>query len=189
MNNKIIKSYHLYFVPLLVICFFLSLVLLLSCNNKLSKEQYGFITKLGDDTISVESITKQGNTITTDEVDRFPRVRIRHTVIDLNDDGSIKHLAMDIHTPSEPANERERRVVADVSNNVVHLSKTDGTGTVKRDFATGGSIVVAHVPMMYSLYELYFVAALKHAAATKLPLAAPYKCGNFILIGSLIIFL
>ena len=51
--------------------------------------------------------------------------------------------------------------------NSVHISKTDGTGTLNRDFATGGSIVVAHVPQMYSLYELYFAAALKHAAASK----------------------
>jgi hypothetical protein len=89
-------------------------------------------------------------------------------VIELADDGSIRHLAMDIHTPSEPANQRERKVTADVTADAVHISKTDETGTVKRDFASGGGIVVAHVPQMYSLYELYFAAALKHATASKL---------------------
>ena len=79
-------------------------------------EHYGFITKLGTDTIAVESVTRQGNTVTSDEVDRFPCVRVRHTVINLNPDGSIRHLVMDIHTPSEPANERERKVTADVTN-------------------------------------------------------------------------
>jgi len=74
---------------------------------------------------------------------------------------------MDIHTPSEPTGQRDRKVVADVANNKVHLSKTDSTGTVNRDFVTDGSIVVAHVPQMYSLYELYFVAAMKQAAASK----------------------
>ena len=86
---------------------------------------------------------------------------------------------MDIHTPSEPANERERKVTADVSNNEVHITKTDGTGTVKRDFATGGAIVVAHVPQMYSLYELYFAAALKHAAATKSGPGEPVQMRQF----------
>ncbi len=143
-------------------------LLLVSCGHTPPAEQYGFITLLGQDTISVESVTRQGNTITSDEVDRFPRVRVRHTVIDFNQDGSIRHLVMDIHTPSEPVNERERKVIADVANNEVHITKTDGTGTLKRDFATGGSIVVAHVPQMYSLYELYFAAALKHEAASKL---------------------
>jgi hypothetical protein len=151
-----------------VIYFFFSVVLVLVSCHKSPTEHYGFITRLGSDTISVESVTRHGNTVTSDEVDRFPRVRVRHTVIELNPDGSIHHLVMDIHTPSEQANERERKVIADVTNDSVHISKTDGTGKLHRVFATGGSIVVAHVPQMYSLYELYFDAALRHATASKL---------------------
>jgi hypothetical protein len=167
MNTLSIQSYDFYPVKSPVICLFLSAIfLLVSCQTP-PAEHYGFITRLGLDTISVESVTRQGKIVTSDEVDRFPSVRVRHTVIYLNEDGSIRHLVMDIHTPSEPANERERKVIADVTNNEVHISKTDGTGTLKRDFATSGSIVVAHVPQMYSLYELYFAAALKHAAASK----------------------
>ncbi len=134
---------------------------------------------LGNDTISVESVTRQGNTLTSDEVDRFPRVRVRHTVINLNEDGSIRHLVMNIHTPSEPSNQRDRKVVADVADNEVHLSKTDGSGTVNRNFATGGAIVVAHVPQMYSLYELYFAAALKHAAESKIATGNPVAMRQF----------
>jgi Protein of unknown function (DUF2911) len=134
---------------------------------------------LGHDTISIENITRQGNTLTSDEVDRFPSVRIRHTVVDLNDDGSIRHLVMNIHTPSEPSGQRDRKVVADVGNNKVHLSKTDSTGTVDRDFPTAGSIVVAHVPQMYSLYELYFAAALKQSAASKLAAGSPVQMRQF----------
>jgi hypothetical protein len=148
--------------------FFSAIVLLASCGQKTPAEQYGFITQLGQDTIAVERVTRQGNTLTSDEVDRFPSVRVRHTVIELNTDGSIRHLVMDIHTPSEPENQRERKVIADVTPTSVHISKTDGTGTLNRDFATGGAIVVAHVPQMYSLYELYFAAAMKHVAASKL---------------------
>jgi len=141
-------------------------VLVFSCNTA-PVNRYGYLTMLGKDTISVETITRQGNTLESDEVDRFPEVRIRHTVVKLNEDGSIRHLEMKIHTPSEPTAEQDRAVVADVANNTVHLSKTDSTGTVKRDFATGGSMVVAHVPQMYSLYELYFAAAAKQSAASR----------------------
>jgi hypothetical protein len=162
-----------------VVCFVLSAVVsLLSCNAP-KPERYGFLTTLGRDTISIESISRQGNTLTSDEVDRFPSVRIRHTVVDLNDDGSIRHLVMDIHTPSEPFGQRDRKVVADVAGNKVHLSKTDSTGTVDRDFPTGGGIVVAHVPQMYSLYELYFAAALKQAAASKLAAGGPVQMRQF----------
>src|SRR3984957_9886508 len=173
------RSQSCYAVKPAFICFFLSAVVsLLSCNAP-KPERYGFLTMLGRDTISIESISRQGNTLTSDEVDRFPRVRIRHTVVDLNDDGSIRHLVMSIHTPSEPSGQRDRKVVADVAGNKVHLSKTDSTGTVNRDFSTNGSIVVAHVPQMYSLYELYFAAALKHAAALKLAAGTPVQMRQF----------
>ena len=134
---------------------------------------------LGNDTISVETIARQGNTLQSDEVDRFPRVRIRHTVVTLNDDGSIRHLVMEIHTPSEPSGQRDRTVVADVAHSNVHLSKTDSTGAVNRDFPTGGGMVVAHVPQMYSLYELYFAAALKQSAVSGLAGGSPVQLRQF----------
>lgn len=153
------------------------LMALASCKPEPAK-QYGFLTMLGQDTISVEAVTRQGNTLKSDEVDRFPRVRTRHTVVELNDDGSIRHLEMEIHTSSEPSGQRDRTVVADVAHNNVHLSKTDSTGTVSRDFPTDGSMVVAHVPQMYSLYELYFAAALKHTAALRQTAASKLAAGS-----------
>jgi hypothetical protein len=180
MHNPPTRSNKFLLVYPLTISFFLSAVFVfVSCSQESPAEHYGFLTMLGNDTISVESVTRKGNTLTSDEVDRFPRVRVRHTVVQLNDDGSIKHLEMDIHTPSEPSNERERKVVASVSSNEVRLSKTDSTGTVKREFATDGSIVVAHVPQMYSLYELYFAAALKKAATSKLATGTPVQMRQF----------
>lgn len=176
MYNQLTRSITSLKLPA---CFYFSIIiLLLSCNNSPTK-QYGFITKLGADTISVESITRQGNILTSDEVDRFPAVRVRHTVIELNANGSIKHLVMDIHTPGEEENKRECKITADVTNDKVHLSKTDGTGTLNRDFATNGAIVVAHVPQMYSLYELYFAAAMKEAATSKPAAGTPVQMRQF----------
>ncbi len=163
-------------IKLTVICF--AVTTLFSCNAP-TVQQYGFVTMLGNDTISVESLYRQGSTLTSDEADRFPEVRIRHTVVDLNDDGSIRHLEMKIHTPSEPSGQRDRTVVADVAHNEVHLVKTDSSGKVDRNFATNGSMVVAHVPQMYGLYELYFAAAIKHASASKLPAGTPVEMRQF----------
>ncbi len=179
MYTQVIKSCDFNASKLHVIFFLSAALLLVSCGHTPPAEHYGFITQLGHDTISVESVTQQDNILTSDEVDRFPRVRVRHTVINLNQNGSIKHLEMDIHTPSEPADERDRKVIADVANNEVHISKTDGKGTVKHDFATGGSIIVAHVPQMYSLYELYFAAALKYGAASKSGAGKPVQIRQF----------
>jgi len=142
-----------------------ALFLVAACGCGRPAEHYGFIARLGRDTISVESVARSGNTITSDEVDRFPRVRQRHTQITLGADGGIQHLVMDITTPSEPANERERHVVADVTADSVIMTKSDKESSKRWAYASHGALVVAHVPQMYSLYELYFAAGLRQLAA------------------------
>jgi hypothetical protein len=139
---------------------------LAGCQSSQPPEQYGFIALLGNDTVSIERVTRRGDEIVSDEVDRFPRVRRRHTTIRLASDGTIKHLEMDIRTPSEPSSQRERHVVADVRADSVHISKRDSTGMKNIAFATGGAPTMPHLPQMYSLTDLYFGAALKRAVAT-----------------------
>ena len=145
--------------------FTIALLALAACQSNQAPEQYGFLALLGNDTISVERVTRRGDEIVSDEVDRFPRVRRRHTTMRLATDGTIKHLEMDIITPSEPSNQRERHVVAEVSADSVHITKNDSSGTKKSAFATGGALTMPHLPQMYSLTDLYFGAALRHAVA------------------------
>src|SRR5688500_11133308 len=102
------------------------IVVLGACARDEPPERDCFIAGHGKDTLSVESVTSWGNSLVSDEVHRFPNVRQRHTEIDLNDDGSIRRLVMDIHTPSEPENQRQRRVIADVSMDSVRITKRDG---------------------------------------------------------------
>jgi len=134
-----------------------------ACKPSQPAENYGFVTTLGRDTISVENVTRRGNEMTSDEVDRFPRVRRRHTVVTLNDDGTIRKLITDIHTPSEPENRRELKVDVSVSGKQVRVSKKDGTGTTNLSFTGGDAPAMAHIAQMYSLYEQYFMAAKKRA--------------------------
>lgn len=146
---------------------FLAALAAIACRPAEPEQRYGFIARLGNDTVSVESVTRRGNTVVVDGVDRFPRVRRRHTEIELGPGSTIRHLVMDIHTPSEPANQRERRVTADVTADSVHILQTDDAGKLKHNFATNGAVAMAHLPQMYSLYELYFDAAFARAAALK----------------------
>ena len=147
--------------------FLLAALAAIACRPAEPEQRYGFLTRLGNDTISVESVTRRGNSVVVDGVDRFPRVSRRHTEIELGTGSTIRHLVMDIHVPSEPANQRERRVTADVTADSVHLVKTDDVGTLRYKFGTNGAVAMAHVPQMYSLYELYFDAAFARAAALK----------------------
>jgi len=140
-------------------------LVLAGCSSSRPAEHYGFVARLGRDTVSVESVTRRGNTLVVDGVDRFPRVRQRHTQISLAPNGGIQHLVMDIQTPSEPVNQRERHIVADVTKDSVLMVKSDKEHSLRWAFATHGSTVMAHVPQMYSLYEVYFDAGLQHIAA------------------------
>ena len=141
---------------------------LAGCAASGPPERYGYLALLGRDTVSVERVTRTGNELVSDEVDRFPRVRRRHTTITLNRDGGIRHLEMDIRTPSEPPAQQLRHVVVDVGDSVT-ITKTDSTGVVRRAFATGGALTMGQLPQMYSLTELYFGAALARAETEKLP--------------------
>jgi hypothetical protein len=139
----------------------------IGCHPSGPQQKYGFIARLGNDTVSVESITRQGKKVIVDGVDRFPRVRRRHTEIELGPASNIRHLVMDIHSPSEPANQRERHVTADVTADSVHILQTDKAGKLRHEFATNHAVAMAHVPQMYSLYELYFDAAFARADSLK----------------------
>jgi len=144
-------------------------LLLLACGPAAPAEHYGFVTTLGNDTVAVERIARSPTTLVTDGVDHWPFVRRRHTEFDLSQDGTIRHMVMEVRTPNgrTPA-ERGRRVTADVSHDRVTISVRDSGGTRDTSFATGGAITVPHVSMMYSVIELEIAAALRRAAATGL---------------------
>jgi hypothetical protein len=145
--------------------FVLLALILAGCSRPQPEEHYGFIATLGRDTISVERVERRGNTLTSDEVDRFPMVRQRHTEVTLGDDGRIQRLVMDIRTPSDSQQRRERHIVAEVTKDSVHLTKRDGKSSTQWHFATNGGVPMAHVDQMYSLYEVRFQEARKRAAA------------------------
>src|SRR3954465_1366097 len=146
-------------------------LLFLACSNATTPlERYGFVTVLGNDTVAVERITRSPTRVVTDGVDRWPFVRRRHTEFDLNADGTIRKMVMDVRTPNGPSpRERGRRVTAEFGQDRGDISVRDSAGVRDTAFATGGSITVPHVSMMYSVIELEIAAALKRAAATGSP--------------------
>jgi Protein of unknown function (DUF2911) len=147
---------------------FLSL-LLLACSNATPPEHYGFVARLGNDTVSVERIARSPTRLVTDGVDRWPFVRRRHTVFDLTPDGRIRRMIMDVRTPNgRSPMERGRRITADFSKDAVTISVRDSSGVRDTSFATGGAITVPHVSMMYSVIELEIAAALHRTAAAGL---------------------
>src|SRR5215213_7017716 len=144
-------------------------LLFLACSSATPPERYGFVTTLGNDTVSVERIERSPTRLVSDGVDRWPFVRQRHTEFDLAPDGKIRHMLMDIRTPNgRSLRERGRRVTADFSRDQVKISVRDSVGVRDTAFGTGGAITVSHASMMYSVIELEIAAALRQAAAAGL---------------------
>jgi hypothetical protein len=143
------------------------LLLAAACKTDGPAESYGFVATLGNDTVSVERVTRTPHRLVSDDMDRFPVVTQRHTVIDLADDGRLVKMVMDIHTPIAPtAAQRYRQVVADFRSDSVFVTITDSSGKTGRNFRTGGELTVPHVSMLYSVIELEIMSALQHAKAT-----------------------
>ncbi|MBC7894155.1 MAG: hypothetical protein H7066_02020, partial [Cytophagaceae bacterium] len=129
-------------------------------------EQYGFVTLLGNDTISVERVSKSPRRMVTDGVDRFPFVRQRHTEFDLAPDGKIRRMVMEVRTPNGPTpRERGRTVTANFTNDSVRISIRDSAGVRDSAFATGGALTVPHVSMMYSVIDLEIASSLASGVA------------------------
>ncbi|HEU5039492.1 MAG TPA: DUF2911 domain-containing protein [Gemmatimonadales bacterium] len=144
-------------------------LLVLACGSPGPTEHYGFVTTLGNDTVAVERITRSPARLVTDGVDRWPFVRRRHTEFELAPDGTIRHMVMDVRTPSgRTPKERGRRVTAAFARDRVAISVRDSGAVRDTAFATGEAITVPHVSMMYSVIELEIAAALRRAAATGL---------------------
>lgn len=144
-----------------------ALVALAACGDK--REHYGFVTTLGNDTIAVEHITRAADMMISEEVDRFPRVRRRHSVITTMPNGGMRHVEMDITEPGGPTPAaRERHFVADVGNDSVRITVTDSTQTQHRVFPTGGRPTMLHVSQMYGAIELFMAAGIQQAAESQL---------------------
>lgn len=127
-----------------------------------AQERYGFVAMLGRDTIAVERLSRTGDTLVSDAVERFPRVVQRHTTILLAPDQSVRHLTMDIIMPSAVTPKwHERHVTAEYFRDSIRATIRNGEGTKKVILLTNGALTMPWASQMYSLVELYFAAAMQ----------------------------
>jgi hypothetical protein len=137
-------------------------LLFLACSSATPPGRYGFVTTLGNDTVSVERIERSPTRLVTDGVDRWPFVRRRHTEFDLAADGTIRHMVMDVRTPNgRSPRERGRRVTADFSRDRVTISVRDSKRRARHLVRHRRSDHRAARSMMYSVLELEIAAALR----------------------------
>jgi hypothetical protein len=131
-------------------------------------ESYGFVATLGNDTTSVERVTRTGNHIVSDAVGRSPAVTRRHWEAELGPDGSIKKWSMDTYIPNAPADRQHLHHSAEFKGQSVSLSR--GTSADTRTFAYK-TTYVATVPwnaFVYASYEPLLDAAKRQGDSARI---------------------
>ena len=144
-------------------------LILCACGDRGPSERYGFVATLGNDTVSMERVSRSSRKLVADGVDRFPLVRLRHTEFDLAPDGKLTRMVMDVRTPNgaTPAT-RWRRVTARFTPQDVRIEVRDSAGVRDSAFATAGALTVPHVSMMYSVIDHEVRTALQLGKAAGL---------------------
>ena len=150
------------------IALLMSLGLATACNQA-SDETYGFIATLGNDTTSVERITRSGNRITSDAVGRSPVVVRRRWEATLARDGSIRDWKMDTHIPNGQ-DVKDLHHEAVFAANKVTLVRQVGDSVARRTYRVDYPATVPWNAFVYGTYELLFAAAKGMADTTRIGL-------------------
>jgi hypothetical protein len=121
-----------------------------------SAEKAGFVTRLGNDTLSVEQFTRTGSRLEADVAARVPRARRLHFVVTLNPDQTVSRLQVNVQ-PAVPAPD------APAFNGDMVFGKDTVTTTIKQPDSTITLRVPAKAGAMpltstsYALYEQMFL--------------------------------
>lgn len=127
-----------------------------------AQERYGFVAKLGRDTISVERVARSGDGVVSDEIERFPRVTARHTELLLATDGAVRHFSMRITLPTAVTPKwHERTFAVDYLPDSLRVTITNAEGTRSITFPSHGEAWMPWVAQDYLLTELYVAAAVR----------------------------
>lgn len=145
----------------------IALAALCGCSST-KGETYGFVATLGNDTTSVERITRTANRIVGDAVGRSPEVTRRHWEAELASDGSISRWSMDTYIPNAPTAEGQHlHHTAEFQAQAVALSRGTSVGTrswkYKREFAS----IVPWNAFVYGTYEPLLAAARRQGDSAR----------------------
>lgn len=132
-----------------------------------SKEEHGFVARLGNDTTSIEHITRTSDKIVSDVVEHSPRVIKKHWEATLNSDGSIRRWTMDAAVlnpdPGEPA---EMQFTVDFGADSVVVEQGSGSHARRYVIRDVLPVTVPWETYVYGLYELLFAAAAEQPGDT-----------------------
>ena len=119
-------------------------------------ESWGFVAMLGDDTTSVERVTRTGRRITGDAVGRSPLVVRRRWEVTLAPDGSVERWVMDTHIPNAPEGERDLHHEIERRDGAIRMVRQAGKDSVDRTVRETSMRTVPWNAFLYATSELLF---------------------------------
>ncbi|HEX9895993.1 MAG TPA: DUF2911 domain-containing protein [Gemmatimonadales bacterium] len=133
----------------------------LAPSMALGQQSYGFIARLGRDTLVVERVTRSANRLEGQVVSRTPRVVMRHYVADLAPDGTVRRIGVSVRTPNPAPNApREQHVTVEFGRDTLPVTIRIGDSTTTLRVAARG-LAMPWIVYGYGTYEQIFMAARK----------------------------
>lgn len=147
---------------------FAALLVLASCAEQSSEsrgfaeqdsESWGFVAFLGNDTTSVERLTRAGNRIASEAIQTAPMVVRRRWEATLAPDGSLQRWSMDTHIPNAPPGETDLHHEMELSNGRVRLVRQSGSERTDRTFTDPYARTLPWNAFVYGTYDLLMLVA------------------------------
>jgi hypothetical protein len=135
------------------------LTLLLMLGACTAAETYGFVAVLGNDTTSVERVTRTGHRIIGDAIGRSPTVTRRHWEAELGPNGVITHWSMDTDIPNAPPDGRHLHHTATFTDKVTSFTRGTAAGTQRFAYQKRYAEAVPWNAYVYATWELLLDAA------------------------------
>jgi len=136
-----------------------ALALLLVLGACARSETYGFVAVLGNDTTSVERVTRTGHRIIGDAIGRSPAVTRRHWQAELDPSGVITHWSMDTDIPNAPPDGRHLHHTATFTEKVTSFTRGTAAGTRSFSYPKRYAETVPWNAYVYATWELLLDAA------------------------------
>lgn len=143
----------------------LVMIMVTLATSACAREEYGFVARLGDDTTSMERITRTRGKIVGDLVQQSPEVIRIHWEATLNPDGSLRRWIMRKSFLNRRAGEpADAEYSAVFEGDAVHVRQRVGDEARSYDMSDVLPVTVPWEAFAYGLYELLFEAAARQPA-------------------------
>ena len=133
-----------------------ALLVLAACART---ETYGFVAVLGNDTTSVERVTRTPGHIVCDAIGRSPTVTRRHWEATLGPDGAITSWWMDTFIPNAPPAEQHIHHTATFTDRATSFTRRTSAGTRSWAYTKQYAVMVPWNAFVYGTWELLLDAA------------------------------